>query len=73
MAEKRKTAISKTSLKGKHLKINQYKLGKNRTHSKFFFISPEIKHNNLGNYQKNGKKTDGDSNLFLKMVITRIM
>ena len=41
MAGKWKAAIPKTSLRGKHLKINIYKLGKNRTHrgNRIYYIT----------------------------------
>ena len=56
MAGKRKAAIPKSSLRGKHLKTNNTNLEKIEPTEKIEnIISPEIKHNNLGNYQKNGK------------------
>jgi len=45
------------------------------TEEKDFIISPEIKHNNLGNLWKNGKEqmVIQIPLLFLKVVITRMM
>ena len=58
MVGKRKAAPPKTSLRGKHLKTNDTNLKKIQPAEikVVNIISPEIKHNNIGNYQKDGKK-----------------
>ena len=58
MVGKRKVAIlPKTSLRGKHLKTNDTNLEKIEPSKEIeVIISPELKHNNLGKYQKTGKK-----------------
>ena len=57
MAGKRKAAIPKTLLRGKHLKTNDTKSKKIEPSKEIeIIISPELKHNNFGNYPKTGKK-----------------
>ena len=58
MVGKRKAAPPKTSLRGKHLKNNDPNLKKIQPAVRIVdnIISPEIKYNNIGNYQKDGKK-----------------
>ena len=63
MVGKRKAAIPKISLRGKHLKTNNTNLEKIEPSKEIeIIILPELKHNNLGNYQKSGKKKQNTKN-----------
>ena len=57
MVGKRKAAPPKTLLRGKYLKRENKNLKKvEPTKEIEIIISPELKHNNIGDYQKDGKK-----------------
>ena len=64
MVGKRKAAPPKTSLRGQHLKRENKKLEKIQPAEIRVdnIISPELKHINIGNYQKDGKKPKNTKN-----------